>query len=209
MTSMIKTTKVLFSTNNKQFVLLENKSFVFGALLLKHPKFDKNLIRFVDKLIIEIFDNNIKINKFIPIMYASLVNFFDRVELYDILGLRRDVYTKKLLMDEYSSNKKVINKDLFQISDISKKMKMCLYLYLCIINYFFYCIKFPKIINILKRVLLCSFKEKRMNYLKTMLEELRKVYLKRLNFSSLYLLIRLVSFFLMIRKLLKGIYIIK
>ena len=42
-----------------------------------------------------------------------------------------------------------------------------------------------------------------------MLEELRKVYLKNLNFDSLYLLIGLVNFFLMIRKLLKGIYIMK
>src|SRR5438046_1262989 len=125
MTSMIKTTKALFSLNNKQFVMFENKPFVFGALLLKHPKFDKKLRRLIDKILIKIFIN-------------SIIN----------------------------------NKNL-------------------------------------KRVLLCKNKKKRTSNLKTMLEELRKVYLKNLNFNSLYLLIRLVNFFLMIRKLLKGIYIMK
>src|SRR6266487_3919613 len=131
-TSIIKTTKVLFSLKNKQFIMLENKPFVFGALLLKHPKFDQKLIRLVDKPLMKIFSNSVNNNKFIG---------------------------------------------------------------------------FLKMMNILKRVLLCSSKEKRVSNLKTMLEELRKVYLKNLNFDSLYLLIRLVNFFLMIRKLLKGIYI--
>ena len=213
MTSTIKTTKALFSPNNKQFVIFENKPFLFSALLLKYPKFDQKLIRFVDRLIMKIFGNNINSNKFIAVLYASLVNFFDKAELYDLLGLRRNVNisAKKLLMDKYGLNNevRVINKDLFKISDISKMVKTCLYLYLCIVNYFFGCIRFPKIINILKRVLLYSSKEEKLNNLKTMLEALRKVYLKRLNFNSLHLLIRLVSFFLTIRKLLKGIYIIK
>ena len=212
-TSMIKTTKALFSLSNKQFVMFENKPFVFGALLLKHPKFDQKLIRFVDEFLIKIFSNSSINNKFIGILYANLINFFNKKELYDLLGLRVDVSldTKKLLVDKYDLNRqvKVINRDLFKMSDISKKVKICLYLYLCIINYFFDYIGFPKMINILKRVLLCSSKEKRASNLKTMLEELRKVYLKTLNFNSLYLLIRLVNFFLMIRKLLKGIYIMK
>ncbi len=213
MTSMIKTTKALFSLNNKQFVMLENKPFVFGALLLKHPEFDQKLIRLVDKPLMKIFSNSVNNNKFIGILYANLVNFFDKEELYDLLGLRGNVSvdTKKLLIYKYDLNRKVkvINRDLFKLSDIGKKVKICLYLYLCVINYFFNCIGFPKMINILKRVLLCSSKEKRVSNLKTMLEELRKVYLKSLNFNSLYLLIKLVNFFLMIRKLLKGIYIMK
>jgi hypothetical protein len=213
MTSMVKTTKALFSLNNKQFVMFENKPFVFGALLLKHPKFDQKLIRLVDKLIIKIFSNSSINNKFIGILYANLINFFNKEELYDLLGLRVDVSldNKKLLVNKYDLNRKVevINRDLFKMSNINKKVKICLYLYLCIINYFFDYIGFPKMINILKRVLLCSSKEKRASNLKTMLEELRKVYLNNLNFNSLYLLIRLVNFFLMIRKLLKGIYIMK
>jgi len=212
-TSIIKTTKVLFSLKNKQFIMLENKPFVFGALLLKHPKFDQKLIRLVDKPLMKIFSNSVNNNKFIGTLYANIINFFDKEELYDLLGLRVNVSvdTKSLLIDKYDSNKKVkvINKDLFKMSDIDKKVKICLYLYLCIINYFFNCIGFLKMMNILKRVLLCSSKEKRVSNLKTMLEELRKVYLKNLNFDSLYLLIRLVNFFLMIRKLLKGIYIMK
>jgi hypothetical protein len=210
MTSMVKTTKTLFSSNNRQFVVLENKSFVFGALLLKHPKFDQKSIRFVGELMMKIFGNSIN-NKSIATVYASLVNFFDETELYHLLGLRENVnaYTKKLVMDGYDFNNKVINKDLFRISNISKKVKTCLYLYLCIVNYFFYYIRFPKMISVLERVLLYSSKEKRVNNLKTMLEELRKIYLKRLNLNNLNLLIRLISFFLMIRKLLKGIYIIK
>ena len=213
MTSMTKTTKALFSLNNKQFIVFENKPFVFGALLLKHPKFDQKLIRLVDKLLIKIFSNSSNNNKFIGILHANLINFFDKEELYDLLGLRIDVSLekKKLLVDKYDLNRKVkvINRDLFKMSDISKKVKICLYLYLCIVNYFFDYIRFPKMINVLKRVLLCSSKEKRASNLKTMLEELRKVYLKNLNFNSLFLLIRLVNFFLMIRKLLKGIYIMK
>jgi hypothetical protein len=213
MTSTIKTTKALFSPNNKQFVILENKPFVFGALLLKHPKFDQKLIRFVDRLIMKVFGDNVNSNKFIAILYVSLINFFDRTKLHDFLGLRGDVdiYVKKLLIDKCGLNNevKVINRDLFKISDISKKVKTCLYLYLCIVNYFFDYIGFPKIINILKRVLLCSSKEEKLSNLKTMLEELGKVYLRRLNFNSLGLLIRLVSFFLIIRKLLKSMYIMR
>jgi len=212
MTSMMKTANSLFSLNNKQFVLLENKSFMFGALLLKHPKFDQKLIRFVDKLLIKIFSNSTN-NKFIGILYTNVINFFDKMDLYDLLGSRRDVniYKEKSFINNYDINRKVevTNKDLFKISMISKKVKKCLYLYLCIVNYFFNYIGFPKMINILKKVLLCSSKEKRINNLKMMLEELRKVYIKRLDFNSLYLLIRLVNFFLMIKKLLKSIYIMK
>jgi len=213
MINMTKTTKELFLLNNKQFFTLENKPFIFGILLLKHPKFDQKLLRFVNKFLIRIFNNSVNNNKFVGVLHASLINFFDKVELCDLLGLGRDVniYSEELLVNEYGLNRriKIVNRDLFKMSDISEEVKRCLYLYLCIINYSFNYIGFPRIINILKRVLLCNCKEKRINNLKTMLEELRKVYLKRLNFNSLCLLIRLVNFFFMTRKLLKGIYIMK
>jgi hypothetical protein len=213
MTSMMKTIKALSSLNDKQFVMLENKPFVFGALLLKHPKSDQSLIRFINKSLIKVFSNSINNDKFIGILYASLIKFFDKGELYDFLGLRNNVSVdmEKLLVDKYDLNRKVevIGKDLFKLSDLSKKVRICLYLYLCIVNYFFNRIGFPKVINILNRVLLCSSREKRINNLKTMLEVLRKAYLEILSFNSLYLLMRLVNFFFMIKKLLKGIYIMK
>ena len=211
---MMKATKALFPLNDKQLVMLENKPFIFGALLLKHPKSDQKLMRLISKPLMKIFSNSIdNNNKFVGILYASLIDFLDKEELYDLLGLRRNtsIDTKNLLIDKYDLNRKVrvVNRDLFKMSNFSKKVKICLYLYLCIINYFFDYIGFPKMINILKRVLLCSSMEKRTSNLKIMLRGLRKVYLKSLNFNSLCLLIRLVSFFLMIRKLLKGIYITK
>src|SRR5215475_15370079 len=125
-TSMMKTANSLFSLNNKQFVLLENKSFIFGALLLKHPKFDQKLIRFVDKLLIKIFSNSIN-NKFIGILYTNIINFFDKMDLYDLLWSRGDVniYKKRSLIYKYDINRKVedTNKDFFKMSMISKKVK--------------------------------------------------------------------------------------
>jgi hypothetical protein len=213
MTNMIETAKILFSLSNKQFIMLENKSFIMGTLLLKHPKFDQELIIFKKELFTKIIDNNnnssnINYRKFTGILYANLMTFFDKVKLYDLLELRRDanIYTNKLLVDK---KVKMVDRDLFKYFKINNKVKRCLYLYLCIINYFFNHIGFHKMINILKKVLLCSSKENRINNLKTILKKLRKIYLYRLRFDSLYLLIRLINFFLMIRKILKGIYIMK
>lgn len=194
-TGMIKTSNKLFSLNNKQFIMLENKPFVMSALLLKYPKFDQKLIVFINKLLTRIFSSN---NKSVGILYANLITFFNKLELYDLLGLRGNKY-------DLNKKVKVINEDLFKISKLDKKVKRCLYLYLCIINSFFNYIRFPKMINILKKVLLCSIKEKKINNLKTILE----MYLKKLNFNSLYLLMGLIKYFLMIKKILKSIYIMK
>jgi Mitochondrial ribosomal protein (VAR1) len=195
MTGMIKTSNKLFSLNNKQFIMLENKPFVMSVLFLKHPKFDQKLILFINKLLTKIFSRN---NKFVGILYANLITFFNKSELYDLLGL---------IGNKYDLNKKVkvINGDLFKMSKLDKKVKRCLYLYLCIINSFFNYIEFPKMINILKKVLLCSTKEKKINNLKTILE----MYLRKFNFNSLYLLMGLIKYFLMIKKILKSIYIMK
>jgi len=213
MTGMIKTYEALLLLNNKQFIMFENKPFVFSILLLKHPKFDQKLIRFVNKLLMKTFNNDINNNKFVGILYVDFINFFDKMELYDLLGLKgnKSIHKQKLLVNKYDLNNEfeVINKDLFRVSHINKKVKKCLYLYLCIINYFFSYIGFPRIISILKKVLLCSSKEKRIDYMKIILRELRKIYLKRLDFNSLYLLIRLIIFFLIIRKLLRSIYVMK
>ena len=219
-TSMIETAKMLFSLSNKQFTLLENKLFIIGTLLLRHPKFDHKLIMFVKELLVKLFgstsnssNSSGKYNKFVGILYTNIMTFFDKGKLYDLLELRRDIniYTDKLLINEYSFNKKikVIDKDLFKFSNINEITKRYLYLYLCIVNYFFNYIGFYKTINILKKVLLCSSKENGINNLKTVLGKLRKIYLTRLGFDSLYLLIRLINFLLMIRKILKGIYVMK
>ena len=218
MTSMIQTAKMLFSLSNKQFIIIENKSIIMGTLLLKHLKFDQELIIFIKEILTKVFNSatnssDNKYNKFIGILYASIVTLFDKTELHDLLGLKKNanIYTNKLSVDEYDFSKKVkvIDKDLFKFSKINEKVKRCLYLYLCIINYFFNHIGFHKMINILKKVLLCSSKENGINNSKIMLEKLREIYLKGLRFDSLYLLIRLANFFLMIRKILKCIYIIK
>jgi len=217
---MIETAKMLFSLSNKQFILFENKLFMIGTLLLRHPRFDQKFIIFIKELLVKIFgitsdssNSNSKYNKFVGILYTNIMTFFDKAELYDLLELRRDIniYTNELSIYKYSLNKKikVIDDDLFKFSKINEMAKRYLYLYLCIINYFFSYIGFDKIINILKKVLLCSSKENGINNFKTILEKLRKIYLKRLGFDSLCLLIRLVNFLLMIRKILKGIYVMK
>jgi hypothetical protein len=195
MTGMIKTSNKLFSLNNKRFIMLENKPFVMSVLLLKYPKFDQKLIVFINKLLTKIFSRN---NKFVGILYANLITFFNKLELYDLLGLRGNKY-------DLNKKVKVINGDLFKMSRFDKKIKRCLSLYLCIINSFFNYIGFSKMINILKRVLLCSTKEKKINNLKTILE----IYLRKFNFNSLYLLMGLIKYFLMIKKILKSIYTMK
>ena len=196
-TGMIKTSNKLFTLNSKPFTILENKSFVMSALLLKCPKFDQKLIVFINKLLTKMFgySNN---SRFMVTLYTNLITFFNKVELYDLLGLKGNKY--------YLDKKvKVIGGDLFKMSNLSKKIKRCLYLYLCITNSFFNYIGFPKMINILKKVLLCSAKEKKISNLNAILE----IYLKKLNFNSLYLLIGLIKYFLMINKILKSIYIMK
>lgn len=211
MTNVIKTVNIFLSLNNKQFVILENKPFVIGTLLLKHFKFDKNLMVFIKKLLVKIFNTNN--NKFIELLYVNIVTFFDKIELFNLLGLTKDtnIFVEKFLIDKHELNKKtkVINKNLFKISRPNKKVKIYLYMYLCIVNYFFHYIRLPKVINILRKVLLYNSKEKITNTLEIVLEKLRKTYLIKLKINSYFLLLELISSFLMLRKILKSIYIVK
>src|SRR5215472_13193319 len=131
MTSMMQIAKILFSLSNKQFIILENKSITMGILLLKHLKFDQELIIFIKELLTKVFnsatnDNNNKYNEFVGISYANLMTFFDKTELYDLLGLKIDanIYANKLSVDEYGFSKKVkvIDRDLFKFSNINEKV---------------------------------------------------------------------------------------
>jgi hypothetical protein len=209
-TNMIKTTKILFSKKNKYFTILENRPFLMGVLLLKYPKFDKKLIVFIKNFLIKMFSSNKNNNNkiFIKLLYMNIITFFDKTELYKLLNLKKDT---NIYIEKYESNKKIklINKKIFKISRLNKKAKRCLYLYLYIINYFFDYIGFPKLINVLKKVLLYNSKEKRTSYLKTILDKLGKIYLTKLKINSLHSLIKLISLFLMLRKILKSIYIMK
>jgi hypothetical protein len=214
-TNMIKTTKILFSQKNEQFSILENRPFLMGALLLKYPKFDKKLIVYIKYFLIKMFNNNNDNNNiFIKMLYVNVITFFDKIELYKLLGLRKhtDLYIEKSLPNKHESKKKVkvINRNIFKISRLNKEAKRYLYLYLYIVNYFFDSIGFPKLINVLKKVFLYSLKkEKKTNTLKVMLDKLGKTYLTKLKINSLHSLIKLMSLFLILKKILKSIHIIK
>jgi hypothetical protein len=175
-TGMMKTIKSLYTLNNKEFVMLENKPFFKGALLLTGSESNSRLVIFINKLLAKIFYNN-KSNKYVGILYTNLTAFFNKVDL-----------------SQWGENKNI---------------KRCLYVYIYIINYFFNYIKFPIIINILKRVLLYSLKESKISNIKIMLKILRKTHLKWLKINSLYLFVELVNLFLMIKKILKSIYVMK
>jgi hypothetical protein len=175
MTNVVKTWSILSSQDNKQLIMLEDRLFLMGALLLKHPKFDQNLIIFVRKLLVKIFNDNK--NMFFSPLYINVITFFDRM-------------------------------DLFKISRLNDKAKRCLCLYLYIVIFFFNSIGFLKLINVLKKVLLYNLEENRINNFKTILNKLGKIYLTRLKINSLCSLIGLISLYLMLRKILKNIYII-
>jgi len=213
-TNMIKTTKLLFSQKNKQFAIFENRSLLMGVLLLlKYPKFNEKLIVLIKNFLIKIFNNSDNNNKiFIKMLYINFITFFDKIELYKLLDLRKDtdLYIEKSLLNKHESKVKVVNKNIFKVSRLNKRTKRCLYLYLYVINYFFDSIGFPKLINVLKKVLLCSLKEeKRTNYLKITLDKLRKTYFTKLKINSSHSLIKLISFFLMLKKILRSIYVMK
>jgi hypothetical protein len=84
-----------------------------------------------------------------------------------------------------------------------------LHLYLYIFNSFFNFIGFPKVINIMRKVLLYDLKENRINNSNIILEKLRRIYLTKLNIKSLALLIRLMNLHLIVKKMLNSIIIIK
>lgn len=210
MTKMTKIIKIPFTQISKQFVI-ENRPFLMSVLLFKYPEFDQKLIIFIKQLFVKIF-NNSKI--FTKLFYKNVVTSpFDKTELHKLLNLSNntDINVERSLFNGYRLNEKmkIINKNIFRLSRTDKKVKRYLYLYLYIINYFFNYIKFPKVINILKKILLYSFKEKRTNSLKIMLEKSGKIYFTKLQINSLYLYIKLINLFLILKKILESIYIIK
>jgi hypothetical protein len=143
----------------------------------------------------------------------NAITFFDKTELYKLLDLNKntDIYIEKSLINKHDSKKniKVINKDIFRTSRLNKKAKRSLYLYLYIIKCFFDYIRFPKFINILKKVFLYNLKENRTNFLKIILDKLGKIYSTKLKINSLHSLIKLISLYLILKKILRSIYIIK
>lgn len=193
-TNIIKTTNTLFLKKNKQFTLLENKPFLMGALLLKHSKFDKKLIVYIKNFLIKMFsNNNNQFYTYQKMLCINAITFFDKTELYKLLDLNKntDIYVEKSFINKHDSKKniKVINKDIFETARLSENTRRSIYLYLYIVKYFFDYIRLPKLINILKKVFLCNLKEKRISFLKIMLDKLGRIYLTKLNINSLHSLI--------------------
>jgi hypothetical protein len=194
--------EALSSLKNQRFVMIENKPFIMAILLIKQSKFNQDLIIFVKELLIKIFSSNN--NKLIGDLYTNLINFFGKLELYNLLGLSKYVNSYGL-----SNKVKMINRDIFKVSRIDKGTKMYLYLYLYITYHFFNYISFLKMINILGKVLLFDSKEKKIDNLIIVLESFRKIYSTKLRINSLKLLIRLIIFFLDLKKILKSMYLMK
>jgi hypothetical protein len=201
LTKVMKIIKIPFTQKSKQFVI-ENRPFLMGILLFKYPEFDQKLIIFIRQHFNKMFNNN-----------KMSTELFYKTELHKLLNLSNDtdINIERSLFDKRGLNEKMetINKNIFKLSNTDKKVKRYLYLYLYIINYFFNYIKFPKMINILKKILLYNLKEKRTSSLKIMLEKSGKIYFTKLQINSLYLFIKLINLFLMLKKILKSIYIIK
>jgi hypothetical protein len=162
---------------------------------------------FIKKFLIKVFNNKIKL------LYMNIIMFFNKTDLYKLLGLRKDVdiYIEKSYRNKDGLNEivEVINENIYEMSSFNKETKGYLYMYIYIINYFFEYIEFPKLINVLRKAFLYNSKDKRINYLKTILSKLRKIYLTKLNINSLRSFIRLISLFLMLKKILRSIYIMK
>jgi len=212
MTKMMKMIKIPFTQISKQFVI-ENRPFLMGVLLFKYPEFDQKLIIFIKQLFITMFNcnNNKMLNK---LFYKNvIISLFDKIKLHKLLNLNNDtnINIERSLFNECRLNEKmeILNKSIFKLSKTNKKAKRYLYLYLYVINNFFNCIKFPKMINVLKKTLLDNLKEKRKGSLKVLLEKLRKIYFTKLRINSLYLFIRLINLFLILKKILKSLYTIK
>jgi hypothetical protein len=184
-----------------------------STLLFKYPEFDQKLMIFIKELFIKIFNNNnVKIS--IELFYKNIItSFFNKTESHKLLSLNNDtdINIKRSLFNRSRLDDKmeIVNKNIFKLSRQDKKAKIYLYLYSCIINYFFNYIKFPKMINILRKILLYNLKERRTSSLKVMLKKTGKIYFTKLKINSLYLFIKLINLFLMLKKLLKSIYVMK
>jgi len=116
---------------------------------------------------------------------------------------------KNILIKMFNTKDKMFIEMLNKTYKYNKKLNNYLYLYLCIINYFFNHIGFLKIINILDKVLLYNLRDNGKINLRIILEKIGKMYLTKLKINSLYLFIRLINLFLILKKILKSIYIIK
>lgn len=180
-----------------------------ATLLLNYYNSDKKLIMVFRNLFLKMI--NINGNKSIRILYKYIYSFFKNTELYKLLGTEKyaNILIKRPLIEKCELNKKaeVFNRNV--LKKFNKKTKRCLCLYLCVINNFFCYIKLPKVINILKRVLLFSLKEKRLNNFKIILDRLEKIYFVKLKINSLSLLVKLINLFLTINRILKSIYILR
>jgi len=213
MTNMMKTVNVLFSQNNKRFVRIGNKPFLMSALLFKYPKLNQKLIIYIKEFFFTIFNSSYKNNPFIEPFYKNIIAYVDKTESHEFLDLSNDtdINIKKSLVDKYklSGKTEIIDENTLKIFIPNKKAERYLFLYLFIVNYFFNYIGFPKTINILRKIFIYSSKEKIINNLKIMLEKSGKIYFTKLKINSLYLFIILINLFLMLKKILKSIYIIK
>lgn len=208
----MKRIKIPFTERSKQFII-ENRPFLVGTLLFKYPEFDQKLMIFIKELFLKIFkNNNVKIS--IELFYKNIItSFFNKTESHKLLSLKNDtdINIKRSLFNRSRLDDKMerVNNNIFKLSRLDKKAKRYLYLYLCIINYFFNYIKFPKMINILRKILLYNLKERRTSSLKVMLKKIGKIYFIKLKINSLYLFIKLINLFLMLKKVLKSIYVMK
>lgn len=120
------------------------------------------------------------------------------------------VFVREFFINKFLVKKGELNKNIFDRFMFCKKTKQYLYLYLYIINDFFCYIKLPKVVKILKRILLLSNTgEKRVSNLKMIIKRLEIIYFVRLkiNFSSL--LIKLIYLYLTINKILRSIYVLR
>ena len=154
---------------------------------MTNNRFNQKLTVFFRKLLIKLFSN-----KSVVLLYKYICIYFENADLPNKYLLNGKV--------------KVINKSVFKESIFSKETKR--YLYLCLMNYFFYYIRFPKLVNIMKKVIF-SLKEERVSNLIIVLKHLEKIYSKRLEINSLIYLIKLINIYSMINKLLKNIYLLK
>ena len=154
---------------------------------LTNNRLNQKLTVFFRKFLIRLFGN-----KSILLLYKYISIYFENADLSN----------KHLL----NGKVKVINKSIFKESIFNIETKR--YLYLCLMNYFFYYIRFPKMMNIMKKVIF-NLKEERVNNLIMVLKHLEKIYSKKLKINSLIYLIKLINIYLMINKLLKSIYLLK
>jgi Mitochondrial ribosomal protein (VAR1) len=199
-----------FLRNYKYNSLSMNKIFV-GRPEIKHFSNKINITIYIyNKWIKYFFEfTNNRLNQKLTVLFRKfLIILFGNksiVLLYKYICIyfeNADLSNKHLL----NGKVKVINKSIFKESIFNIETKR--YLYLCLMKYFFYYIRFPKMMNIMKKVIF-NLKEERVNNLIIVLKDLEKIYSKKLKINYLIYLIKLINIYLMINKLLKSIYLLK